>query len=62
MNRGSNSIAENAIREFKLKSTPEISKVLVNIVDMLKEIGHNSSIILMLSILKKEREKIRKIK
>lgn len=57
INRSSNSIAENAIREFKLKSTPEISKVLVNIVEMLKEIGHNSTVILMLSILAKRNER-----
>ena len=57
INRSSNSIAENAIKEFKLESTPEISKVLVNIIEMLEEIGHNSSIILMLSILAKRNER-----
>lgn len=52
----SNSIAEDAIKEFELESTPEISKVITNIIGIMREIGSNSNVILLIAMLTKGME------
>lgn len=52
----SNSIAKDAIKEFELESAPEIIKILVNIIEIMREIASNSNVILLISMLTKGME------
>ena len=52
----SNSIAKDAIKEFELESTPEISKVIINIIEIMRKIASNSNVILLISMLTKGME------
>lgn len=52
----SNSIAEDAIKEFGLESTTEISKAIINIIKIMREIASNSNVILLIAMLTKGME------
>lgn len=51
-----NSIAEDTIKEFELESTTEISKTLINIIEIMREIASNSNVILLIAMLTKGME------